>query len=191
MRTPDVGGAVRAARAATAITPATALRLRRAGIKIPYRAATAAKRAGVPLWLACSVLVQETGGGTNEWGHDPTIFVGGYDARNGKHWGPTVTRAAYAEYKRQRGPDGRGGMQGCGVVQLTWYSTQDAADAIGGCWDPLCSMVVGFASLAANVSRHGLFDGIALYNGSGPAAQKYAQQVLSRRAAFSAITGEK
>jgi hypothetical protein len=134
---------------------------------------------GVPLELACALLMQETGGGRNEWGHDPTIFVGGYDAHRGVHYGETVTEDAYKAYLAQRGKTGRGGMQGVGPVQLTYYSYQDEADAEGGCWQSRFNMRIGFRHLAANVKRYGLRAGVAAYNGSGPAAQRYANSVLA------------
>lgn len=138
-----------------------------------------AHREGVPLELACALLMQETGGGRNEWGHDPTIFVGGYDAKRGVHYGATVTEAAYKAYLAQRGKTGRGGMQGVGPTQLTYFSYQDEADAEGGCWVSRFNMRIGFRHLAANIKRNGLRAGIAAYNGSGPAAQRYANSVLA------------
>lgn len=169
------------------ITLAQAARLRARGIRNPYYAARAAHEAGIPLSLACALLTQETGGGANEWGHDPTIFVGGYDALHGVHYGEIVTHDAYLAYKAQRGPTGAGGMQGVGPCQLTYYSYQDEADACGGCWNPLANMLVGFKLLASNIKRDGLRAGIAAYNGSGPAAQRYADSVLALQARFKEV----
>lgn len=150
------------------------------GILMPVRCILAAKKTGLPLALAAAVLMQETGGGRNEWGHDPTLFVGGYDKRNGHAYGETVTKQAYLAYKAQRGSTGQYGMQGVGPCQLTYYAFQDQADALGGCWKPLANMTVGFGSLAANIKRQGAIrPAVVAYNGSGARAEAYANSVLA------------
>lgn len=154
-------------------------KLKRAGIVNPLWTIRAAKAAGISVALACAFLEQESGGGNNVWGHDPTIFVGGYDSRHHYNWGPKVTKAAYLTYRAQRGSHGQGGMQGVGPMQLTWYSYQDKADALGGCWTPLANMTVGFQYAASNIRKYGKFAGIRAYNGSGPAAERYAHSVLN------------
>jgi hypothetical protein len=152
-----------------------------------WRYAWKARRAGVPPGYASTIiaearrtdhvtrslalaLVEQESGFRNVFGHDPTIFRGA-----GK-----VTKAAYLDYKRRRGPTGRGGMQGVGPTQLTWWEYQDAADREGGCWDPAVNIRVGLRVLDGNIARRGLRDGIAEYNGSGPAAQRYADEVLAK-----------
>jgi len=109
------------------------LKARANGIKIPYRAMLASEKTGLPFPALCAVLEKESAGGMNVFGHDPTIYAGA----------GTVTKEKYLAYKARRGPQGRGGMQGVGPMQLTWYSYQDQADAIGGCWKPLPNMIVG------------------------------------------------
>lgn len=146
--------------------------MRRYGIRNPHVAYQEAVRAHLNIALACALLEQESGGGINEFGHDPTICVG---------WG-TVTRLKYAAYKARRRLSGNRLMQGVGPCQLTWWSTQDQADAEGGCWKPRFNMRVGFAHLAYNIRRYGLKAGVAAYNGSGPAAQRYAEHVLAKEA---------
>jgi len=160
-------------------------RMRAIGMLMPVRTLQAARAAGLPVALACSILTQETGGGRNEWGHDPTIFIGGHDALHGKQWGETVTMTAYKAYLAQRGPAGKGGMQGVGPCQLTWYAYQDEADRLGGCWRPLANMRVGFSDLAHLIRRSGLHSGVAAYNGTGPAATAYANAVINRAAEYS------
>lgn len=149
----------------------TGRRLKKYGIVNPLYTIRAAKQASLPLALACAFLEQESGGGHNEWGHDPTIFIGG-----GK-FGPQVTKRAYLVYKQQRGPTGRGGMQGVGPMQLTYYSYQDEADKLGGCWNPYHNMQVGFKTAADHIRRYGIAEGIAAYNGRGPAAEAYSRNV--------------
>ena len=170
-------------------SPLLVLRLRKCGILVPIRCAIAARKTGLPIALAASILIQESGGGSNLWGHDPTIFVGGFDAKNNRQWGEVVTKAAYGTYKFQRGPDGQGGMQGVGPCQITYWSLQDQADAQGGCWSILPNLLVGFGDLANNVRKDGLHAGVAAYNGSGPAAEEYANTVLAREAEFEKILG--
>ena len=157
-----------------------AAQLKKCGVLMPLACLQASKKTGLELALAASLLQQETGGGRNEWGHDPTIFVGGYDAAHGKRYGELVTKAAYTEYKRQRGPTGHGGMQGVGPCQLTYYAFQDEADRLGGCHLPLQNMLVGFGDMATLVRKYGLHAGVAAYNGAGLAAQRYAASVLGR-----------
>jgi hypothetical protein len=109
-------------------------RLRAAGIDSPRIAIQEAKRAGLPLELACALLEKESGGGANVYGHDPSIFSGAGQ----------VTRENYAQYKKQRIASGNRKMQGVGPCQLTWWEFQDQADAQGGCWRPRYNMRVGF-----------------------------------------------
>lgn len=144
--------------------------LRDHGIVNPIWTVDEAKAAKLPLALACALLSQESGGGHNEYGHDPTIFIGA----------GTVTRLNYALYKLRRRLSGNRLMQGVGPCQLTYWSYQDRADQFGGCWQPRFNMRVGFETLAANIRRDGMHAGIAAYNGSGPAAQRYADSVLHR-----------
>ena len=145
-------------------------RLRAAGIVGPRTAVREAKRAGLPLELACALLEKESSGGRNVFGHDPTIFIGA-----GK-----VTREKYADYKRRRIASGNKLMQGVGPCQLTWWELQDAADAAGGCWHPEINMRVGFRHLAALVGRYGRSEGARRYNGSGPAAEAYSRDLLAK-----------
>ena len=134
----------------------------------------AARDAGLSVALAASILMQESGGGQNVYGHDPTIFVGA----------GAVTEANYHVYRAERVASGNRRMQGVGPCQLTYWSLQDAADALGGCWRPLANMRVGFSHLAEAVRRSGLRAGVAAYNGSGTAASAYAQAVIERADRF-------
>jgi hypothetical protein len=154
-------------------------KLRRVGIKMPFRMLAAAHKTAIPPSLAASVLMQETSGGANVFGHDPTIFAGA-----GK-----VTKAKYSAYKKQRGPKGHGGMQGVGPLQLTFYAFQDEADERGGCWKPYVNMLVGFEHLADDIRRNGLHAGVKAYNSSGPEAESYANVVLPRAEQFKTVLG--
>ena len=93
-------------------------------------------RGGHPPLRRLRLPAQETGGGRNVFGHDPTVFAGA-----GK-----VTRSKYLAYKHVRQRTGE--MQGVGPMQLTWWSYQDRADRLGGAWKPYPNMLVGFRHLA-------------------------------------------
>ena len=134
--------------------------------------------------LAVAVLEQESGG-KNVWGHDPTIFIGGFDRKNNRYWTTRLRRGyvnerGYREYKKQRGPTGRGGMQGVGPMQLTWWEFQDGADRAGGCWKPPVNIAYGLKRLNDLIAAHGFREGIKRYNGTGPAADRYATMVIAR-----------
>lgn len=146
------------------------------GILHPTTAAIAATKAWLNYAAACALLVQESGGGKNEWGHDPTIFIGTGE------FGQPVTEESYTAYKVER--DSTGKCQGVGPTQLTAKVWQDKADALGGCWKPLVNMIVGFGIVAgyrkAGLSWH---DCWKRYNG----AEEYAVQMLARQAEWKAI----
>ena len=150
--------------------------LTRHGFQNPAQILAARTAAKLGLPVACAMLDQESSGGRNEWGHDPTNFIGGFDAVTGKHWGATVTQPAYLAYKAQRAVHG---AQGVGPCQLTSPSLQDEADAAGGCWIPQHSMAVGFHYLHDLIVEHGLLNGCIAYNGAGPAANAYGAHLVA------------
>ena len=131
-----------------------------------------ARRARPPVALACAVLEKETGF-RNVFGHDAV--------RNPIKSPPggllAVTEDNYRQYlaHRRRGL----GNQGVGPMQLTSPSLQDRADQLGGCWQPGPNIRVGLEFLAGNIRRLGLRAGVVAYNGSGPAAQRYGDDVLA------------
>ena len=132
--------------------------------------------------LAAAMVEQESTNGENVVGHDRDargnlIFP----ARNGK---VKVTEDLYRRYKVRRdvGGKGRGGMQGFGPMQLTYWSIQDDADRNGGCWKPRINIRTGFRHLNGLIETHGLREGVRRYNGSGPAAERYADSVMAKRA---------
>lgn len=151
-----------------------ATRLRRAGMVYPSWTNRAATLHDVPLPLLCAFLMQESGGGHNVYGHDPTIFVGA---------GP-VTEANYRAYAHLR--DRTGLCQGVGPMQLTSRSLQLEADQAGGCWFPRANIAVGAHLIAGLLRSHpgNPHAACAAYNGSGPAAERYADSVLHLRTHF-------
>ena len=133
-----------------------------------------AAAAGLDLAAAAVVLLKESGGGNNVWGHDHVVI-----APNTYAPGAIVTKPAYLAYK-QAVLAGRAGRQGCGALQLTWGGYQDQADALAGCWDWRSNVTVGFAALAAHIRNGGMRGGFRDYNGSGPAAEAYADDAMAR-----------
>jgi hypothetical protein len=148
----------------------------REGMEGSLRLLMEARDAGLSWSLSLALRTQETGikGDGNVFGHDPTIFVG-----RGK-----VTKALYLKYKHRRGPDGSGGMQGVGPLQLTYYTFQDEADRLGGCWMPKFNYRVGFRDLAHLIRMHGgdIHKALAIYNGGTVHPNfAYADSVLAHR----------
>jgi len=133
-----------------------------------------AAAAGLDLAAAAVVLLKESGGGNNVWGHDHVVI-----APNTYAPGAIVTKPAYLAYK-QAVLAGRAGRQGCGPLQLTWSGYQSQADAAGGCWLWEANVTVGFAALAAHIRNSGMRGGFRDYNGSGPAAEAYADDAVAR-----------
>lgn len=161
-------------------SPAMLLRLRRNGIVEPLWAFRQAHIARLGLPLACAMLMQETGGGRNVFGHDR-------DRRGpcpGYGWGD-VTKANYLAFRRLRDLEHR--SNGVGGCQLTSPGLQDQADGLGGCWLPRCNYAVGFHYLADGIRRLGLERGVASYNGSGVAAEAYSRRVLELARHFKAV----
>jgi hypothetical protein len=140
------------------------------------RAAEVIELAGAAkLELACAVvlLLKESGGGANLFGHDGVPDGGQYVK------GGPVDQASYARYKAWR-QAGSGRMQGVGPCQLTYYTIQDQADARGGCWDWRVNCAVGFDLLATQIRTKGVQDGFRAYNGAGPAAEAYGRDAMAR-----------
>ncbi|MGH9288446.1 MAG: hypothetical protein ACRD0V_09200 [Acidimicrobiales bacterium] len=123
------------------------------------------------------LLILESSGGLNIWGHDDTDCDDG-DLPYVK--GDPVTAAGYATYKARRAECG---AQGVGPCQLTWPPHQDRADTLGGCWRPDINCRVGFDILAGHLREHGTRDAFTLYNtgrtGPGPYAER-AMALLPR-----------
>jgi hypothetical protein len=142
------------------------------GANYSLRIIMEARKAGIPISLAFALIEQESNF-RNVFGHDPTTSV------PASWMGKEVTKQRYLSYKEHRQAHG---MQGVGPAQLTWWEYQDKADKRGGAWKPKHNISVAFEHLGSLIKNKGLRAGIAEYNGSGPAAAKYAEQVLERQA---------
>lgn len=137
------------------------------GIKRPEITIAAAQAAGLELAVACAMLMGESGGGRMVWGSDG-VSTGGTYLKGGP-----VTEANYKAY-RAAVKAGRIGRQGVGDSQLTSAEFQDRGDQLGGCWLPYPNQLSGFIGLQNRIRAYGLHDGLRRYNGSGPAAERYA-----------------
>lgn len=132
-----------------------------------------AAAARLELAAAAVLLIKESGGGRNVWGHDAVPTGGCYDK------GSEVSRGAYLAYLRAVA-DGRAGRQGVGPTQLTYGPLQILADKRGGCWDWRVNCLVGFEHLEDLIHQFGERDGFRRYNGSGPPAQRYADDAMTK-----------
>lgn len=135
-----------------------------------------------PLMLALTEQESGAAGGRNVFGHDRDSH--GHLIFPAKPGTVMVTHALYTEYLRRRGPSGRGGMQGVGPCQLTWWATQDLADERGGCHLPYVNIDVAAQILGANIKAFGYVVGIQRYNGVGPAAVAYSVSVRAKARAW-------
>jgi hypothetical protein len=146
-----------------------ALRAKKYGARYSLRIIWEARAAGIPISLAFALVEQESNF-RNVYGHDPV--------RNPAPKGGAVTKRNYLAYKadRQRGL----GMQGVGVTQLTWFGYQDEADRLGGCWTVKAQLRVAFQRLAEMRKTYGTWNALRRYNGAGPRAHRYADEVLRK-----------
>jgi Putative peptidoglycan binding domain len=139
-----------------------------------------AARAVLDLAAAATLLEKESGGGHNIYGHDK-VQTGGFYEKGG-----AVTKENFLKYKAHRGEFG---AQGVGPTQLTLPAFQDRADERGGCWDWRVNALVGFEILAGLIKAHGTRDGFRRYNGSGKAAEAYADDAMTKLRVWQARLG--
>jgi hypothetical protein len=128
----------------------------------------AAEKADRPtIQRCCAMLLNESSGGFNIYGHEGPLP---------ELYGQEVTQANYQLYKAARA---RGeGVNGVGPTQITSAGLQIQAENLGGCWNPLYNMDVGFHFLHELIERYGAWGGFEHYNGSGPAAERYADEAI-------------
>lgn len=136
----------------------------------------AAQLEGIDLAVAATVIQKESGG-RNVWGSDGVSTGGTYIK------GTIVTQAAYLGY-RSAVQAGRIGRQGVGPAQCTSAGYQNSADSLGGCWLPIPNMRSGFRGIQALIRRYGVRGGFVHYNGSGPAAEAYANDAMAKYAVW-------
>jgi hypothetical protein len=150
------------------------------GIVIPQIAFDVSQQVGVPFWATCAFLMQESGGGHNVFGHDAGMpFAGAGE----------VTESKYQAYKAERVKTGH--CQGVGPMQLTFHTFQDEADAMGGAWMPVHNVTEGMRIVKQFVDGGASWHEAARrYNGSGDAAEAYADQMDERFAFWQGLLGD-
>jgi hypothetical protein len=149
------------------------------GIIHPIYTAEIAADIGADLPSCCAMLMMETSGGRNEFGHDPGNAVQGGD----------VTEARYKELRAsvERGTP----SQGVGPCQLTSVGLLDEADKLDGAWDIVSNMIIGFDFLHHLQESYGSLQlGFYHYNGSGNAAEVYSYRAMSLQKEFAAAIAE-
>ena len=119
---------------------------RRAGCTMADTARRATRDAGIPYYVGCAFLLQETGGGRNVFGSDPTVFAGAGE----------VTRSKYLAYKEVRETHRRGAGHRADGADLA--GVPDRADRLGGAGKRYANMLVGFRHLAALHRASGQLD---------------------------------
>lgn len=132
----------------------------------------AAAMEGMDLATAATLVYGESRG-RHIWGSDGVSTGGTYTK------GGVVTQSNYLGYRAAMRA-GRIGRQGCGITQATSAQYQDTADQLGGCWDMLANCRSGFRGAQSLIRAYGLRNGMRRYNGSGPAAESYADAFMAR-----------
>jgi len=150
-------------------------------ILIPEIAIEEARRVGCPLDVACAMLTMESGGGRNVFGHDRQKCP---DGQLPYRKGGEVTERTYRAYLSKRS---QCGMQGVGPTQLTYYTFQDQADGLGGCWQPEINCRVGFGILAGYLRTGSVRDAMSRYNTGRPGESPYATRALPHVTAWRRI----
>jgi hypothetical protein len=136
-----------------------------------------AQAAKLDVACAAVLLAKESGGGANVWGRDPVPTGGAYTP------GGPVTQDNYRAY-RDAVLSGKAGRNGVGPTQLTYGPLQARADDLGGCWDWRVNCRVGFEHLAGLIRANGVRDGFRRFNGSGSAAERYADDAMAKLAVW-------
>lgn len=123
-----------------------------------------------PVLSQCLALLEnETGGGRNVFGGEGT-------ACPTEWYEQPVTHERYTVYRDRR--DAGETPNGVGPTQITDPALQIEAERQGGCWVPVHNMNVGFGFLHELMLEHGTQEGFRAYNGSGPAAEAYAERAM-------------
>ncbi len=145
------------------------------GIVDTANALNAAVATGVPAAAVCTSLIMESGGGHNVWGGDP-----GGNALPWQWFEKPVTRAEWNVYWHNVTALGLT-TNGCGGMQLTNRSLQQAAQDAGGCYLSGPNFRVGavFLRQLLTGTRGDVQLAFQHYNGSGPAAEQYGRNAFA------------
>lgn len=165
--------------------------LRANGILRPDITIAEAAAANLELAAACVMLMGESSGGRMVWGSDgaPSAKRTDQAGRVIYTFGGPVTRDNYLAFRAEQRA-GRIPRQGVGDCQLTSEEFVARAEQIGvqrgglGPWDPAVNQAAGFVGLAQRIAQYGTRDGFRRYNGSGPAAEAYADRSMAALAVW-------
>jgi hypothetical protein len=117
----------------------------------------------------CLAMIENESAGHN-------IFGGEGSACPVEWYEQEVTEPRYVVYRERR--DRGMTPNGVGPTQITDPALQIQAQDLGGCWQPRFNCDVGFHFLHGLMVEHGTQGGFEAYNGSGPAAQEYAERAM-------------
>jgi hypothetical protein len=163
-------------------------RLAKHGLKTPWlvlvEADRASDRAGVDTStfraLALAILDREGGGAFK-----PTPYRYGCDhgAQSGQppYCQDTVTEARSRAFHLAVHRDPWAYMNGEHLTQTTWYEKLFRVEHEGPTWQPQPHLRVCLGDLAVLVKAGGVWQGAHDYNGTGPAADAYANDVVNAR----------
>lgn len=147
-------------------------RARRAGARWAFKIMQEARRADLPPDLAYALVEQESG--------FRNIF--GCDHGSGRAFcHQAVTRYRVTQLLLS------GLANGVGLTQLTWPPFVRRANALGGAHRPRYQLRVGFQVLKDSMRTYGYTVGLQRYNGTGPAAVRYAELLKAKRARWHRI----
>ena len=127
--------------------------------------------AGMPFYLLCAYLKQETGDGTMKIGSDRTWMRGVILDNVGI---TLVDEQLFLIYRCQRADLG---MQGMGSMQLTHFTIQDRADQLGGCWDIVANIATGAEWIAILLDQGLTLDEVAKRYNGGDAYVLHNQEI--------------
>jgi hypothetical protein len=120
----------------------------------------------------CALTLNESSGGYNVYGQEGSTR---------ELYGKEVTKENYQDIYV---PNLWQGQNGIGPTQLTSAGYQEDANRLGGVWNAFCNCQVGFRLLHELIERYGVWAGAMHYNGSGPAAERYADEFVSHERAM-------
>ena len=163
----------------TAQRLALGAKLKAKRVKQPLVVIDEAQKQGILIGSALAMLEMETG--------IPQRNIFGCDHGAGRAFcHQRVTKERVAALRRSQLANG------VGWTQLTYPPFVAQADREGGAHIPRFQMRVGFSVLRDNYDRLGsVYSMYRAYNGTGPAAEAYANQAIQLRAKWLAVTGGK
>lgn len=135
----------------------------REGFERPYLTVAALRKADIKPQTAAALLLKESGGGNNVFGHDWEAKLGRARANEDRppYNGHNVTEA------RARKLRGSTYSNGVGPTQLTFKGYIDRARKAGGEWKPYVNMLIGFRIFRELFNTHGsLVLAATRYNGA-------------------------